>query len=175
MAHIMFRSPTLSHPLFLISSSTQALYVAAWYGGNTMYNIYNKKALNNLHAHWFVSCAQLGVGVAFSLFLWATGLRKTPNLSTKDVTSCVPIGFCAAGAHGGSVLALGAGAVSFAQIVKACEPVFAAIVGYLMPPRDVKPAIAYAMLLVICGGVTLACVKEGVGLEINMLAFQFAR
>jgi solute carrier family 35 protein E1 len=65
----------------------------------------------------------------------------------------VPIGFCAAGAHGGSVLAMGVGAVSFAQIIKACEPVFAAIIGLLVPPIDIKPIPAYLMLLVICGGV----------------------
>ncbi|GMI38389.1 hypothetical protein TeGR_g6626 [Tetraparma gracilis] len=151
-----------------------ALFVGGWYAGNTVYNIYNKKATNSIHAHWFVAGAQLGVGILLSLFLWATGLRKTPNLNSKDIISCVPIGFCAAGAHGGSVLAMGVGAVSFAQIIKACEPVFAAIIGLLVPPIDIKPIPAYLMLLVICGGVGLACVKEGKGVEINMLALQFA-
>merc|ERR1712238_250518 len=68
----------------------------------------------------------------------------------------------------------GVGAVSFAQIVKACEPVFAAIVGLLIPPVDVKPALAYAMLIPIVGGVGIACIKEGKGLEINMDAFIYA-
>ena len=66
------------------------------------------------------------------------------------------------------------GAVSFAQIVKACEPVFAAVVGILVPPVDVKPPLAYAMLVVIIGGVGLACVKEGKGVEINVGAFTYA-
>jgi len=69
---------------------------------------------------------------------------------------------------GGSVLALGGGSVSFAQIVKACEPVFAAVIALVIPPVEVKPALAYMMLLVIVGGVGLACVKEGKGVEINM-------
>lgn len=148
--------------------------VAAWYGGNTMYNIYNKKASKMLHAHWTIACLQLVVGIIWSLSMWGSGMRKTPNLTAADITACIPIGLCACIAHGGSVLAMGVGAVSFAQIVKACEPVFAAVVGLLLPPIDVKPALAYAMLIPIVGGVGLACVKEGKGIDINVDAFMYA-
>jgi solute carrier family 35 protein E1 len=106
--------------------------------------------------------------------MWATGLRKVPNLTAADIASCIPIGMCACLAHAGSVLASAVGAVSFAQIVKACEPVFAAIVGLLLPPMDVKPMLAYAMLIPIVGGVGLACVKEGKGVDINVEAFLYA-
>jgi len=156
------------------SSLRLAMLVVAWYAGNTMYNIYNKKATNTIHAHWFVACAQLVVGIVWSLIMWTTGLRKRPNLTAADITACIPIGVCAMMAHGGSVLAMGVGAVSFAQIVKACEPVFAAVVGLLLPPMDVKPILAYMMLIPIIGGVGLACVKEGKGVDINMEAFMWA-
>ena len=106
--------------------------------------------------------------------MWGTGLRKTPNLTAEDISACIPIGLCACLAHAGSVLASAVGAVSFAQIVKACEPVFAAVVGLLIPPMDVKPILAYAMLIPIVGGVGLACIKEGKGLVINVQAFLFA-
>lgn len=106
--------------------------------------------------------------------MWTTGLRKTPKLTAADITACIPIGLCMCIAHGGSVLAMGVGAVSFAQIVKACEPVFAAVVGLLVPPVDVKPALAYAMLIPIVGGVGIACVKEGKGIDINVEAFLYA-
>jgi len=148
--------------------------VAAWYAGNTLYNVYNKKAANMIHAHWFVAAAQLVVGMVWSATVWATGIRKTPSLTASDIMGCVPIGFCAMVAHGASVLAMGVGAVSFAQIVKACEPVFAAAVGFLVPPMDIKPPIAYVMLLVIIGGVGLACVKEGKGVDINTTALGYA-
>jgi len=127
-----------------------------------------------LHAHWFIACAQLVVGILVSLVMWGTGMRKTPNLTAADIARCIPIGFCMCVAHGGSVLAAGVGSVSFAQIVKACEPVFAAMVGLLIPPADVKPALAYAMLIPIVGGVGLACVKEGKGIDINVEAFAYA-
>ena len=69
---------------------------------------------------------------------------------------------------------MGVGAVSFAQIVKACEPVFAAVVGILIPPMDIKPTLAYLMLIPIVGGVGIACIKEGKGVDINYTAFMWA-
>lgn len=127
-----------------------------------------------IHSHWFVACAQLVVGIVWSAVMWGTGLRKAPNLTSADIASCIPIGMCACLAHAGSVLASAVGAVSFAQIVKACEPAFAAVVGLLLLPRDFKPLLAYAMLIPIVGGVGLACVKEGKGVDINMEAFMWA-
>mmetsp|Transcript_13677 Transcript_13677/g.16529 ORF Transcript_13677/g.16529 Transcript_13677/m.16529 type:complete len:323 (-) Transcript_13677:233-1201(-) len=150
------------------------LLVVAWYAGNTFYNIYSKTASNMIHAHWFVSCAQLVVGIVVSLVMWATGFRKAPNLSAADIAACIPIGLFACLAHCGSVLASAVGAVSFAQIVKACEPAFAAVIGLLIPPVDVKPFMAYMMLIPIVGGVGLACVKEGKGVDIDVQAFLFA-
>jgi len=152
----------------------QALLVVGWYALNTLYNIYNKKAANMIHAHWFLAWFQLGVGIVWSVSMWATGVRKTPNLTASDIAACIPIGLFACLAHGGSVLAAAVGAVSFQQIVKACEPVFAAVVGFVIPPADIKPPLAYVMLMVIVGGVGLACVKEGKGVDINMEAFLWA-
>ena len=112
--------------------------------------------------------------MAISAFLWGTGIRKMPNLNSNDISACIPIGLFACLAHCGSVLAAAVGAVSFQQIVKACEPVFAAVVGVIIPPSDIKPMLAYLMLLPIVGGVALACVKEGKGVEINVEAFMYA-
>jgi solute carrier family 35, member E1 len=167
--HVMMQSP-----LTTVFCVEQAALVVGWYALNTFYNIYNKKAANMIHAHWFLAAAQLFVGIVWSVSIWATGLRKTPNLSAADITACIPIGLFACLAHGGSVLAAAMGAVSFQQIVKACEPVFAAVVGIIIPPADIKPALAYVMLCVIVGGVGLACVKEGKGVDINMGAFMYA-
>lgn len=86
--------------------------VAAWYAGNTLYNIYNKKATNMIHAHWFVAAAQLVVGVVWSMVMWGTGMRKTPNLTAADIAACIPIGLFACMAHAGSVLAVSAYDVS---------------------------------------------------------------
>lgn len=142
--------------------------------GNTFYNIYNKRSSNMMHAHWFLAAAQLVVGIVMSVVLWGTGIRKMPNLNSNDIAACIPIGLFACLSHCGSVLAAAVGAVSFQQIVKACEPAFAAAVGVLIPPLDVKPLLAYVMLIPIVGGVGLACIKEGKGVEINVEAFLYA-
>jgi len=111
-----------------------SFYLFVWYAGNVMYNIYNKKACNALgknshggsNLHWALSAVQLLVGVIAVIPLWLFGVRKSPNLTLDNWKELAPVGLFTSLAHAFSVLALGAGAVSFGQIVKAGEPVFAA-------------------------------------------------
>jgi len=140
------------------------VYFALWYYGNYYYNITNKLALKAAGgANGFpmtLSCLQLGVGVIYAAFLWAApDARKLPKVTVDDIKKMLPVGICAAGAHAGSVFALGAGAVSFAQIVKSAEPAFAAVIGTLFYGSSISVAKWLALIPVI-GGVTLASVKE---------------
>jgi len=143
------------------------VYLAVWYLGNIYYNIYNKKACialgKNAHghsnAHWALSAAQLFVGVLFVIPLWLTGARKAPNLTMDNWKELSPVGLWASLAHAFSVLALGAGAVSFGQIVKAAEPVFAAATNAVLL-KDIDHPMVYAALIPIIGGVGLASLKE---------------
>jgi len=142
-------------------------YLAVWYIGNIAYNIYNKKASIALgkdahghsNAHWALSAFQLLVGVAFVVPQWLTGLRKAPKLTLGNWQEMAPIGIFAALAHAFSVMALSAGAVSFGQIVKAGEPVFAAATNALLL-KDIDHPLVYAALIPIIGGVGLASLKE---------------
>ena len=60
---------------------TLFLLVVAWYVGNTGYNIYNKKALNLIHAHWTVAFAQLVVRPRRSLLVALWPIRSAaPDL-----------------------------------------------------------------------------------------------
>merc|ERR1719331_3295076 len=104
-----------------------------WYLGNYYYNISNKIALTAAGgASGFpmtIATLQLGVGVIYALFMWlAPDARKRPQISFKDYVKTLPVGAMSAGAHAASVFALSAGSVSFAQIVKASEPAFAAVI-----------------------------------------------
>jgi len=140
------------------------IYFALWYLGNYYYNITNKLALNAAGgASGFpmtISCLQLGVGVIYALFLWAApDAREKPKVTKDDIMKMLPVGICAAGAHAGSVFALGAGAVSFAQIVKSAEPAFAAVIGTLFYKSVISRA-KWLSLIPVIGGVTLASVKE---------------
>merc|ERR1712106_190394 len=79
--------------------------------------------------------------------------------TVDDIIKMLPVAFCALGAHSASVFAMGAGAVSFGQIVKASEPVFAAVLSTFVYKKKISKA-KWLCLPVIIGGVVLASVKE---------------
>jgi hypothetical protein len=136
-----------------------AAYFVAWYFFNTAYTIYNKKALNAVPLPWTAATIHLFTGIPYVFFLWTTGLRAAPKLSTDNVKNLS--GVCAGhlGTHVGGVIALGAGAVSFMQIVKASEPVVSCILSAALMGQ-VYTAPVYLTLLPIVGGVGLASLKE---------------
>jgi solute carrier family 35 protein E1 len=145
-------------------------YFALWYLFNIGYNIYNKQALNVLDFPWTVATLQMATGIAYFVPLWVLGLRKAPKLSASDLKTLFPIALCHTGVHVGAVIALGAGAVSFAHIVKASEPVVTCALNALLL-GEVLPMKVYATLLPIIGGVAIASMKE---LSFTMLALASA-
>ena len=138
-------------------------YLALWYLGNYYYNIYNKQAgLASGGAEFAFTNAtlQLVVGSLYALFLWvAPDARKAPKLTFSQCLELLPLGLFAAIAHAGAVYAMTAGAVSFGQIIKAGEPVFAAVIGYLVYKKTVSFAKILALIPVI-GGIAIASAKE---------------
>jgi len=153
--------------LFSADNIALSSYLVIWYLGNVFYNIYNKKACIALgknaagtsNAHWALSALQLFFGVLFVLPMWLTGIRKAPEMTIDNWKEIAPVGLWASLAHAFSVLALGAGAVSFGQIVKAGEPVFAAGTNAILLGQIDHPVV-YLALLPIIGGVALASLKE---------------
>lgn len=139
------------------------VYLTLWYLGNYYYNIYNKnagKASGGAEFAFTLATIQLVVGSLYAIFLWAApDARKAPKLSFAQVMQLAPLGFWAAVAHAGAVYAMTAGAVSFGQIVKAGEPVFAVIVGYLAYSSKVSMAKILCLIPII-GGIAIASAKE---------------
>jgi len=136
-----------------------ALFFALWYFFNIGYNIYNKQALNALAFPWTIATIQMATGIAYFGPLWLLGIRKAPKLSVSDLKTLFPIALCHTGVHVGAVIALGAGAVSFAHIVKASEPVVTCGLNALLLGQ-VLPLPVYLTLLPIIGGVAIASMKE---------------
>ena len=142
-------------------------YFALWFWGNAKYNIWNKLALKACKTEAYpggfpmtISCLQLGVGVVYALFLWlAPDGRAAPTVTLDDIKKMLPVGICAAGAHSASVFALGAGSVSFGQIVKSAEPAFSAVLSNFVYGKKVSKG-KWLMLIPIIGGVMLASMKE---------------
>ena len=128
------------------------------------YNITNKLALNAAGGKtgfpMAISGLQLGVGALYGLFLWlAPDARGKPKITKEDAIKMIPVAFCFMGAHAASVFAMGMGAVSFAQIVKAAEPAFAAVLAQFVYGKPVSKA-KWLCLPIVIGGVVLASVKE---------------
>ncbi|KAL7472813.1 hypothetical protein ACHAXS_013192 [Conticribra weissflogii] len=143
----------------LVETLKTGSYFALWYLFNIGYNIYNKQALNALDYPWTIATIQMATGILYFVPLWLLGLRKAPKLSGDDLKTLLPIALCHTGVHVGAVIALGAGAVSFAHIVKASEPVVTCVVNALLL-GEILPAKVYATLLPIIGGVAIASMKE---------------
>jgi len=152
------------------------LFFVFWYVGNIYYNEYNKMALDAVGGKtggltMTVSTMQLGVCSLYALVLWIIGFNpiklcglqlpermKLPALTKTDLVSTVPVGFCSAAAHSAGVFCLGADPL-FGQIVKAGEPVLAALVNaifYRKPPTFLK----FLCLFPIVGGVAFASLKK---------------
>jgi solute carrier family 35, member E1 len=128
------------------------------------YNITNKLALKAAGGKtgfpMTISTLQLGVGMLYAIFMWlAPDARAKPTVTKDDIIKMIPVAFCFMGAHSASVFAMGAGAVSFAQIVKAAEPAFAAVLAQFVYKKPVSKA-KWLCLPVVIGGVILASVKE---------------
>merc|ERR1719331_1959987 len=143
----------------IMETITTGSFFALWYLFNIGYNIYNKKALNALPIPYSMATLQLFVGIPYCFFLWATGLRKAPKLSTENVKTLIPISLGHLGTHLGAVVSLGAGAVSFTHIIKASEPVVSAVLSFALLGA-VSSWQTYLTLLPIVGGVALASLKE---------------
>jgi solute carrier family 35 protein E1 len=143
----------------LMDTFVTGTYFALWYLFNIGYNIYNKQALNALAFPWTIAALQMATGIAYFVPMWLTGLRKAPKLSGSDLKTLFPIALCHTGVHVGAVIALGAGAVSFAHIVKASEPVVTCLLNAVFI-GEVLPLPVYLTLLPIIGGVAIASMKE---------------
>jgi solute carrier family 35, member E1 len=108
---------------------------------------------------WTVATIQMATGILYFGPLWLLGLRKAPKLNKDEIKTLIPIALCHTGVHVGAVIALGAGAVSFAHIVKASEPVVTCGLNALLL-KEVLPLPVYLTLLPIIGGVAIASLKE---------------
>lgn len=135
------------------------VYFALWYLFNIAYNIYNKQSLNLLAFPWTIAAIQMAAGLLYFVPLWVLGIRKAPKLSGDDLKTLLPIALCHTGVHVGAVVALGAGAVSFAHIVKASEPVVTCALNAILLGQ-ILPAPVYATLIPIISGVAIASMKE---------------
>lgn len=134
-------------------------YIFLWYLFNIAYNIFNKRVLNTVPLGWTVSIFQLVIGSFYISVLWLTRLRSAPSITLNDLKVLAPIAFFHMLMHTSAVIALGAGSVSFFQIVKAAEPVFTSLLTSMILRQTFKLTV-YLSLMPIILGVTLTSLTE---------------
>ena len=94
-------------------------YFGAWYALNVVYNIVNKKVLNVLPTPLIVGSIQFGVGALYCALVWLLKFRPSPTLTTDGKKAVFSVGAYHMLGQLATMIALGAGPVSFAHIVKA--------------------------------------------------------
>jgi len=135
------------------------LYFLAWYALNVGYNIANKQVLNVFPCYATVAVAQLIVAWVWLLPQFALGIRPVPKPSDENMKALQKISLLHGFGHLVTVLSMGLGAVSFVHVVKAAEPVFAAILSAIFA-GVVSAFPVYLSLLPVCAGVAIASAGE---------------
>ena len=140
------------------SNARLAVYIGLWYLGNYYFNIFNKQAgLASGGSQFAFTLAwfQLAIGSVYAVLPWLLGVRARPTLTFAQFMQLMPLGFYTAAAHGSAIFANLSGSLSFGQIVKAGEPVFAALIGFLFYRTSISVR-RLACLVPIVGGIVLA-------------------
>jgi solute carrier family 35 protein E1 len=129
--------------------------LSLWYLISAFYNIYNKKALNILKLPYFIATIQMLAGCLIFIPLWLLNIREFPF---KDVNELVDTVYSLKNVilfntltHMSGVIALGSGAVSFTQVVKASEPAFTALISAIFQNSYLNSKAYYSLLMVIIG------------------------
>lgn len=138
--------------------------LAVWYVAHYYYTIQNKAATYSIGGERFsmlLATSELLVGALYAIFLWvAPDARQPPReLTANDVGKLFPAGICIAGQHAASVFGAAVGGVVFAQIVKATEPAFVAVIGTLFYKKKLTLP-KWMTLIPIVGGIWLCVMKQ---------------
>ncbi|KAJ1480338.1 triose-phosphate transporter family-domain-containing protein, partial [Baffinella frigidus] len=134
-------------------------YFFAWYALNVGYNITNKQVLNVFPCYATVATMQLVVAWFWLVPQWLAGIRPIPKPSKSGIDALQKIAVFNGVGHLVTVLSMGLGAVSFVHVVKAAEPVFAAVLSAIFA-GSVMAAPVYASLIPVMFGVGLASAGE---------------
>ena len=134
-----------------------------WYMISAFYNIYNKKALNILKLPYFIATVQMFAGVFIFIPLWILKVREFPFASKNELITTLDdlknVALFNTLTHMAGVIALGSGAVSFTQVVKASEPAFTAFISAVFQ-NSFLSFQAYGALLTVIIGVAISSANE---------------
>jgi solute carrier family 35 protein E1 len=149
----------IENPNMLMKKTlTLGVYFFLWYFFTVVYNVSNKRVLNELPLPATVAIIQIILGIP--VFLPAF-ILKPPNYESYRFILPIlcKISFLHALGSLATVVSLSQGTVSFTHIIKAAEPIFTAVFSAFIL-GSVFPISVYLTLIPIVLGVGLASVKE---------------
>ena len=154
--------PINNEPVTSSRSLTKTLKLAfhffLWYFFTVVYNVSNKRVLNDLQLPATIALLQIILGIPVFLPIW---ILKRPSF--ESVRAILPklfkIGFLHALGNLATVISLSRGSVSFTHITKAAEPIFSAALSATIY-GDYAPTAVYLTLIPIVLGVAMASAKE---------------
>ena len=133
------------------------------------YNVYNKTLSSMLAYPYTIATLSMGAGLMYFIPLWMLGIRKAPVLDAIDVKKIAGLATLHSVGHVATVIAMAAGAVSFTHIIKALEPLFSVIFGFIIN-RKTDPISVNIWLLPIIGGVAWSAVGSQIASGQNIIA-----
>ncbi len=134
-----------------------AVYYFLLYFFTVVYNVANKRVLNEFPLPATVAAIQTMLGIPLFLPIW---LYKWPkNLKEVSMMSLAKVSLSHSLGNLATVYSLGSGSVSFTHVIKAAEPIFSAIFSAVLM-KSYFPIEVYAALLPIVFGVGLASATE---------------
>jgi solute carrier family 35 protein E1 len=136
--------------------ATLGFYFFLWYFTTVIYNITNKKVLNALPLPITMATSQFFFGLLLFVPFWFV---SPPKITQQNIGALTKIASMHSLGNIATVVSLGSGAISFTHVVKASEPVFAAVFSAFLLGSSM-PWQVYASLIPIIAGVSLASLKE---------------
>ena len=133
-------------------------YFFLWYFFTVVYNVSNKRVLNELPLPATLAAVQILLGVPVFLPAWVLK-RPSYDAVRSILPSISKIALMHALGNLATVVSLHWGAVSFTHIIKASEPAFSAVLSAMIL-GSYFPLSVYITLIPIIGGVALASAKE---------------
>ena len=131
------------------------IYFVAWWTLNVVFNIYNKKALNEFPYPWLTSTLSPAVGSLIMWVSWATRLVDALDTDFEFWKTLAPVAVAHTIGHVAATVSMSKVAVSFTHIIKSAEPAFSVVVSCIFLGESF-PLPVYLSLLPIIGGCALA-------------------
>ena len=138
-------------------------FILLWYSSNVLYNVVNRRLLQEIHAPIRIAWVQLVTFSGLAYVAWQTSVLPKPTALLQNLTAFVPIGIAYAGGQMATVLSLAYGDVSLTHMVKSLEPVANAVLSVIVLGECLHP-IRYAALVAIVTGVAM-CSADHVAVQ----------